>query len=175
MSGRLLIPTWGLPVTLLQISPSTAHWGPGGQGQALCSGQEGPGLRQVIPCEVHVRGCGTRRSGYPGMVPGPRLVGIELATSRGLCRTHGDVKVHPASKQELPVSLQPEATSHRIARKSAMPPARPDSPLRRNIRELDSHKRSVCPPTGRAPTTFSTPYHEYPAADAQLNKGCWQS
>ena len=122
LSGRLLIPTWGLPVTLLQTSPSTAHWGPGGQGQALCSGQEGPGLRQVIPCEVHVRGCGTRSSGYPGVVPGPRLVGIELATSRGLCRTHGDVKVHPASKQELPVSLQPEATSHRIARKSAMPP-----------------------------------------------------
>ncbi|MXQ90818.1 hypothetical protein E5288_WYG019498 [Bos mutus] len=69
--------------------------------------------------------------------------------SRGLCRTHGDVKVHTASKQELPVSLQPEATSHRNARKSAMPPARPDSSLRRNIRELDSHKRSVCPPTVR--------------------------
>lgn len=175
-----------LPVTLLQTSPSTAHWGDpqsleDPEGGLEDKGRPSAAARRArawdrlshVRCTSGAAGLGVQA--IPGWCPGPGLVGIELATSRDLCRTHGEVKVHPASKQELPVSLQPEATSHRNAWTSAIPPARPNSPLRRNVRELDPHKRSVCPPTGRAPTTFSTPYYKDSAIDAQLNKRCWQS
>ena len=148
---------------------------PGGQGQALCGGQEGQDLRRVIPREVHVRGCETQRSGSPGMVPGPRPRRNRVGHEQGLMQDTPRCRGPPSFQTELPVSLQPEATSQQNAWKSAIPPQGLTVLWGETFGDLTpTDALCVLRQVGlQRPSLLR--YHEYPAVDAQLSKRCWLS
>ena len=86
--------------------------------------------------ELRVRGCGTQRSGCPGMVPGSRPCRNTLGHEQGLLKGTPRCQGPPRFETELPVFLK----LHLTGTPGLCPP------LRRDTKEPDFHRGPVCPP-----------------------------